>query len=362
MEITPRQTARVASAPPPDVPQKKAYHGGREHEPSLPRDLFEKAGGAVSALGRIPTAVISGAAIGGYTGYRKATDADYRPEAKPITPALLAAEGIQGVLKGALLGYGLLGPAGAALSGVKELGQSSVGLYLFVKGGSAEEMGTLLAEAVDSKVTSEHSAAGGAVRGAAAGSVTNAKNGARTAYMEGRAAASGTLEGFGQIPREVREFRSVEAKGWKGAGVKLAAAMGAALAAPPGVALGVLDSLEETTAPVSRGKRLTALIGANAVLGAAAGFMMGGPVGSAVGGAVGAVSGIVPGHHRKGLAEGVAESLERTRSGASDLGHEIANKRRDLISSVIVGGASGARQGWNAVAKSMDKAASAERS
>jgi len=337
-----RQTARKAAKKQASLPA---------HEPGAVRDYVEKTGGVIQALGRVPGSFLSGLMVGGYHGQKRASVPDY--ETKPLTAAtgIVALNAAQGLLVGAGTAFLVLGPVGAAASVAKDAGGMAFKTYMFVEGGSAGEMGRQMADAVNSNVQSEDSRLKGLVKGAWHGGVSAAKSAAQTGFYEGRAATSGIFEGASQIKAEYGKANKPSQKSWLArTASRVAGAVSAAVSAPGGLAIALLTKESENGEQVvpSLWKRMTVASGNGAVVGAALGSLAG-PLGIAVGAAVGAVAGLALPSGRESFAREVGESLQEARSDKTDLGHEITNRRRDLVETAFVGLASGARAGWDKV-------------
>lgn len=316
------------------------------HEPGLLRDIVEKGTGLVTAVTGVPGNLLSGLAIGGYQGGRKGANAEFEVKPESVAIGLAAGNALQGLVKGAAMGFILMGPAGAAAAAVKDAAQATVSLYLFVKGGSAKAVGRELANAIDKKVAGGEGALKGTFHGAVAGSTTGVKAGFKTGYAEGRGTAAGVLEGLKEVPKEFSSAQELEGPFWKRALSAAAGALSAAFAAPAGLALSLLKGSAGEKS-VSLAGRLGVAAASGALLGGLAGSALG-PLGIAIGAGVGAVVGLVSPAARKGFDDGLGQSIARARSDDGDMGSEVANTRRDMFQKLITGGVSGVRQGWDA--------------
>ena len=69
----------------------------------------------------------------------------------------------------------------------------------------------------------------------------------------------------------------------------------------------------------------------------------------AVGGAVGALIGLLSAGSKDGFVPEIQRSVSRAKSDDGDLGHDVANKYRDIIQGTGVGGLAGMRAGWDRV-------------
>ena len=300
-------------------------------------------------MGRVPGSFLSGVLVGGYHGLRRATEENY--ETKPLAAAtgIVALNAAQGLMVGATGAFLVLGPAGAAASVAKDSLGMGFKTYMFVKGGSAGEMGRQVADSINSSVKPESGALKGLAVGAWRGGISSAKSAAQTGFYEGRAATSGVFEGASQIKTEWNKAaETASTNPFARTARRVAGALSAIVSAPAGLALALLtrENSEEQSVPTSTWKRLTVASGTGALAGAALGAT-GGLVGAAVGAAVGAVVGFALPAARQGFSQEIQSSLTEARSDRTDLGHEITNRRRDLVETVLVGVASGARAGWD---------------
>lgn len=262
----------------------------------------------------------------------------------------MALNAAQGLMVGAAGAFLVLGPAGAAASVAKDSLGMGFKTYMFVKGGSAGEMGRQVADSINSCVKPRSGRLRGVVRGAWGGGISSAKSAAQTGFYEGRAATSGVFEGASQIKTEWNKAaQTVSNNPLARTARRVAGALSAVISAPAGLALALLarENPEQPEISTSTWKRMTVASGVGALAGLALGAS-GGPIGAAVGAAVGAVVGFVTPAAREGFAQEVQSSLTEARSNRTDLGHPITNRRRDLVETAIVGLASGARAGWDA--------------
>lgn len=314
------------------------------HQPSLVRDVVEKVGGALGAVSRVPGSFISGLAVGGYQGVRQGIDPNFEITPKSCATGLVACNAAQGLMIGAAGAFAVMGPLGAAASVAKDSVGAGVRTYMFVKGGSAGAMGAGMADSIDSSVADGEGALQGLSRGAWAGAKSAARGAARTGYLEGHAAASGMAEGCQEVARHYGESKSTKGLGlFRRLGAVVAGTLSAAMAAPVAAAFAApTPQLQEP----GRLKRLGLSALSGAALGAAAGSL-GGLVGVAVGAGLGAVAGLLGPASKEGFTTKVGASVEKARADDTDLGDDIANRRRDLVQRTITGLASGARQGWN---------------
>ena len=249
----------------PAAPEASAKPEQPKHEPSVVRDVVEKAFGVFNAAGRIPQSFISGLAVGGFQGARKGSKTDYTVKAESVAIGLVASNALQSVAQGALGGYLLLGPTAALVNGAKEAGQAGFNTYLFVKGGSAREMGKEMAEAINAKVEPGAGGVEGAFKGAFAGSTSGVKAGAKTGFAEGRGTASGILEGLKEIPREFRQADELKGPFWKRVLSSVTGALSAVFAAPAGLAMAVIGGAQGKKVPTAL--RLAASAASGALLG-----------------------------------------------------------------------------------------------
>ena len=318
----------------------------QQHDPGLLRDIVERGAGVVTAAFKVPNALLAGVTVGTYQGARKGGDADHTIDPKSVALGVTVANAGASVLKGAGLGLLTLGPAGAATFALKEAGESTLDLYLFVKGGSARAVGEEMAAAIDSKVGAGEGALKGAWNGAVAGTVTGTRAGVKVGYREGQGMASGVIEGLKEIPREFEGAGELKGPFWKRALSVAAGALGAAFAAPAGLVLSLLKG-KEGEKTVSPGKRLAASAASGALMGGLAGSFLG-PVGIVVGAGVGAAVGLVGPTSKKGFEARLGSSLKGAAADDGDMGSEVANNRRDLVQKVVTGAVAGSRQGWDA--------------
>jgi hypothetical protein len=312
----------------------------------LLRDVLEKGAGAMNAIVRAPGALLSGLLIGGYQGARKGADADFSIKPESVALAVVVSNAILSLAKGAIAGYLLLGPAGAMATGLKEAGESSIDLYLFVKGGSAKVVGQDMTAALNEKVEGGEGALSGGFTGAVAGATSGTRAGLKTGYQEGQAAASGIIEGLKEIPKEFEGAGELKGPFWKRALSVASGVLTAAFAAPAGLALALLKGSKGDKA-VSPSARYGAAAASGALAGGAAGSFLG-PVGIVVGAGLGALAGLIGPTSRKGFEAKLSSSLRRASADDSDMGSEVGNNRRDLLQRLVTGTVSGTRQGWDA--------------
>ena len=341
MEIT-----NVSAQRPPLKKLPKAPATMPEHQPGVVRDVVEKLGGALGAVKRIPASLLAGVAIGGYHGARKGADEHHTINPKNVALGVAAINTLEDVARSALVGGILLGPAGAIANATKDAAGSGLKLYLFVKGGSAAEIGKQMTSAIDAGVEAGEGAVEGALHGAFAGTKSAVKSGVQTGYQEGRAGFSGIIEGLEEIPREFSHAKGLDGSLWRRALSVASGVVSAAFAAPVGLALSVLKGADGAKT-VSKPARVGVAAASGAVVGAAAGALLG-PLGILVGAGVGAVVGLLGPGAKKGFEAQLGSSLARSKSDDGDMGSEIGNRRRDLTQKVITGALSGARQGWDA--------------
>lgn len=339
--------AKQTIYPPRPVPARVAPQPvPPQHDPSPIRDVVEKTVGVINAVGRIPQSLLSGVAVGGYQGARKGASADYVISPKSVATGLVVSNALQSIAQGAIGGYLLLGPAGAMANAAKEAGQAGFNTYLFVKGGSAKEMGEEMAQAINAKVVSGTGGVEGGFKGALAGSVSGVKSGAKTGFQEGRATASGAIEGLKEIPREFKEAGGLKGPWWKRVVGTVTGVLSAAFAAPAGLAMSLLKG-KDGDKEVSTGARLAVSAASGAVIGGLAGSFAG-PIGIAIGAGIGAVASLLGPSSKAAFEDQTEASLKRAKADDGDMGSEVGNHRRDLVQKVITGAASGARQGWDA--------------
>jgi hypothetical protein len=218
---------------------------------------------------------------------------------------------------------------------------------MFVKGGSAGEMGRRLADDINGSVDSQDGRWKGLLKGSWSGGVSAAKGAAITGFYEGRAATSGIFEGVTQIRTEFSAAKAPTGKRWVKTAKRLAGLVSATISAPAGLAHALLSTKKSSKQSVSRWQTLAVAAANGALVGAAVGSL-GGPLGSAIGAGAGALTGLVSPAAQKTFVSQVKASVAQAQVNDGDMGHEITNKRRDLVQAALVGLGSGARAGWDA--------------
>lgn len=317
-----------------------------DHEPGRLRDIVERTGGAVAAVMKVPTNLVSGTLVGAYQGFRKGRNPNYKisPEATAI--GQVALNTIQGSIGAGVTGFVVGGPVGAATNMALDAASASAGIYVFVKNGSAREIGLRLSEAIDTKVAPGQGALSGSGKGAVAGGVTAVKGAASTGFREGKGLTSGILEGLKEVPQECREFKAPKGGLLKGAFKAVIGVVGACLSVPAGLGLSLLIDPEDESKTVPLGKRLLVNAATGAAAGLAAGFTFG-PVGWAVGATAGATLSLLGPASRNGFVDQLQRSLARAVQDDTNLGSEIANKNRNMGQALVTGGISSIKNGWN---------------
>jgi hypothetical protein len=324
------------------LPEKTEEKEGR----GAIREMFEGTVGLANAAYKIPASIVSGAVVGGYHGVRKGLDRDYEVSARKAAISHITVSTIQGQLQAGVVGFLLGGPAGAITNMALDSLSAAPGVFVFIKGGSAEETGSRLSTAINNGVKPGQGAVTGLAKGVGAGVVSSVKAAAVTGFREGKGMASGLIEGTSALPGE---FAKLE----KPKGPLLRSAMASGI----GIASSVLSGAAGAVLPLISGeekkspgllKRLAVSGATGAATGAAIGAF-GGPVGMAVGGGVGMLLSLAGPAPRQDFAEKVLDSVRSQDRNDDDLGSEIANNNQSLFQSVFVGFSAGATNGWNAI-------------
>jgi hypothetical protein len=332
---------KTTRAPQRSVPFKPV-DSTKKHQPGLIRDLFERVSGACGGLARLPTALISGSLVGGFNGYKRGLDEGYAIEAQSMAKGLLACNAAQALTVSAGTGYLLFGPAGAIANATKDSVGLAVGLHLFVKGGSAAEMGRQIAADTESAMQPGQGPVVGLLRGAGAGAKSAGKSGLKTGFREGLGATSGLLEGLSELPNEFKSSRQPKVKGWRGTVKWLTGVASAAIAFPAALVAATVH--RESPPPADT--RVLMSAGSAAVAGAAVGSIAG-PLGAALGASLGLLLGATGTATQKEFYQGIHQSVSRAEKDDACLGSNIANDRRDLVQRILVGTMAGTRLGWN---------------
>lgn len=310
------------------------------------QDAVEKVAGLAFGLIRTPGALVSGTLVGAYHGARSGANAEHVVTPKSVSLGMVSTNVVEGLIKAGAGGFWLLGPTGAAIGLAQEAAFEAADVFMFIKGGAANEIGTKVHTALSERVAPGEGLISGGAKGLAAGAVSATKAGAISGFNEGKGAIAGTFEAVREIPSEAKLAKPLPSGVLRKIGGAVAGVVGAALAAPAGLAFGLLKSTSDSGEPPSQTKRKLAAVGSAAAAGAAIGYLAG-PLGIAVGGALGAVVGLVGGTSREEFSDGVAQSIARSQHDDTDLQHEVGNKYRDIIQGTGVGGLAGLRQGWD---------------
>ena len=104
------------------------------------------------AAGRLPTNVASGLVVGGVQGFRKGSGKT--EETSPVSTAIgqVSLNTLWGQAYAGATGFLIGGPVGMAANMAMDAIGAGAGIYVFVKNGSAKEVGKRMADAVDSAV------------------------------------------------------------------------------------------------------------------------------------------------------------------------------------------------------------------
>lgn len=308
--------------------------------------------GVANAAYKIPATIVSGAVVGGYQGIRRGLDKNYEVTPRSAALSHISVSTAQGQLQAAVLGFMIGGPAGAITNMALDGLSAGPGVFVFIKGGSAEETGDRLASAFNKNIKPGEGVLTGLAKGIGTGVVSSVQAAAVTGYREGKGMASGLVEGTTAVPKE---FGKV--KGPRGPLLRTA------VASTVGVASSVLSGATGAVLPLVSGeqkeapgivKRLAVTAASGAAVGVLAGSF-GGPIGMAIGGGVGMLLNLAGPAPKKEFAAKVLDSVKQQNQEPGDLGSEIANNNQSMFQSVFVGFASGATNGWNAVVASPEK-------
>lgn len=242
---------------------------------------------------------------------------------------------------------------GAAASMVTDGIGAGTGIYLFVKNGSAKEVGERLATAIDESVDSSDGGVKGAVKGMGSAAVASAKAAAVTGWREGKGTGSGVVEGVKAARRQISLTR-LPKEGLLKSSAKLALGVATGImAAPAGVvtALATPVDQKESIGPV---KRLVIAGASGAALGASVGFL-GGPLGVAIGAGIGAAINLFGPASREKFSTHVMRVVRHTERRKEDLGSDIANNNSALFSKGIIGAAAATARAWNIAVRPGEK-------
>ena len=271
-------------------------------------------------------------------------DADHGVTPESVSKGMVVVNVAEGLVKSGVGGFLVAGPTGAIVGMGQEIVQESADLFMFVKGGGANFMGQTVYDSLERHVEAGAGLLKGGARGMAFSAVSATKAGAVTGMNEGKGAVAGTVEAFREIGPEIREAKTSTGNPLLRMPRAAAGAVGAVMAGPAGLAVGLIQSTSEREISSTKQKLLS--VGATAATGVAVGAFVG-PVGMAVGGAIGGLVGLLSAGSKDGFVEEVQRSVGRAKSDDEDLGHEVANKYRDIIQGTGVGGLAGMRVGWD---------------
>lgn len=335
-----------------------AKRGGNSVEPATPQDklarreahwtqsVTEKALGTLFAAGRIPTNVASGLVVGAVQGFRKGSGKTEKVDATGTAIGQVGLNTLWGQAYAAATGFAIGGPIGAAANMALDGMGAGAGIYVFVKNGSAKEVGKRLSDAVNSSVSKADGGALGAFKGMKSAAWASAKAAAGTGWQEGKGTGAGVFDGAKAVGEQfLKRTRSPRGPLLR-TGLKVAVGVAtAALSAPAGVVTALTTSVDQKKTPgMAHRLLLAAASGATTV--AAVGFV-GGPLGMAVGAAVGATAGIIGPASRERFSGTVMRAVRHTESKRDDLGSDIANNNRAMFSKGIQGAAAAISHSWN---------------
>jgi hypothetical protein len=315
-------------------------------KPGVVQDAAEKVMGVALAAFRVPGALVGGTVVGGYSGAAMGYSEDHGVTPESVSKGMVVVNVAEGLVKSGVGGFLMAGPTGALVGIGQEVVQESADLFMFVKGGGANFMGQTVYNTLESKVKPGGGLLEGGAKGMAYCAVSSTKAGATTGFNEGKGTVVGTVEAFREIGSEIREAKPLKGNFLQKTAGAVAGAVGAVLAGPAGLAIGLVQSTSDSGKEMSLKKQRILSVAATAVTGLAAGAF-GGPVGMVVGGIVGAVAGVLSAGSKDGFVPAVKQSLDRAKLDDGDLGHEVANKYRDIIQGTGVGGLAGMRAGWD---------------
>lgn len=314
--------------------------------PGLAQNAAEKVAGVAMAALRVPGALVGGTLVGGYSGAVMGHNEDHGVTPESVSKGMVVLNVAEGLVKSGVAGFMVAGPTGALVGIGQEIVQESADLFMFVKGGGANFMGQTVFDTLTEKVDAGGGLLKGGARGMAFSAVSATKAGAVTGMNEGKGAVAGTVEAFREIGAEIREAKPLSGNPLLKMARAAAGAVSAVMAGPAGLAVGLLQSTSEKEISPTKQKLLAA--GATAATGVAVGAFVG-PLGMAVGGAVGALIGLLSAGSKDGFVPEIQRSVSRAKSDDGDLGHDVANKYRDIIQGTGVGGLAGMRAGWDRV-------------
>jgi hypothetical protein len=251
------------------------------------------------------------------------------------------------------------GPAGAITNMALDGLSAGPGVYVFIKGGSAEETGGRLSTAINDAVKPGSGVTVGLAKGIGAGVVSSVKAAAVTGFREGKGAASGLIEGTSALPGEFAKLKKPKGPLLRSAFASVVGVSSAVVSGAAGAVLPLVSGEEKK--PPGLLKRMLVSGATGAATGAAIGAV-GGPIGMIAGGGVGMLLSLAGPAPTTEFAKNVLDSVESQDRNDDDLGSEIANNNQSLFQSVFVGFSSGVAHGWNAIVAPPEKPEEKEKS
>lgn len=290
-------------------------------QPPFARVALEKVCGTVQAFTKVPASflpcLVAGVAHGVSGGMDEKRLARLLDIASGVQVAvgLTLALGTQGNMLQTFLTKGVLGGLGA---------------YIVSRGGTNLKLAQDLAAHKPEGSLLER-----AFQGASHGVRTAVVDGIAVGYSEGRGDAAGLWEGGQMLPAVLKEGENPQ--GW---GARLAGGATGALLVPGAVVDGLSMAL-------GQGKLASPwLLGASSVaVAACVGALVLGAPAAAVGAGVALLASL---KGAKSAHERVEASVEKLNQAGQDLGDPVANKHREFVGAMVVGGAAGARAGYQA--------------
>jgi hypothetical protein len=338
MNVSVAPTARIRA------PRKNPL--GQQRNISGFQQVAERIGGVAMGAFRIPGALFAGTVVGTYSGARMGASTEHGVTSESVSKGMVCVNVAEGLVKASVGGFLVAGPTGAVVGFAQEAVREAADVFMFVKGGSANSLGTSVHQALSQKVEAGSGTIGGAAKGLAAGAVSATKAGAKTGFNEGKGVMAGTFGAAREIKSEARLAKSLKGHMVMKAARALAGSVSAVLAAPAGLAIGLIQSTSSAEKPLSANKQRLISSGATAATGVALGAFAG-PLGMAIGGVVGGVVGLLSAGTRADFQTTIASSMARAKNDDDDLGAEVANKYRDIIQGTGVGALAGMRAGWD---------------
>ena len=315
-------------------------------KPGPVQGTAEKVMGVAMAAFRVPGSLVGGTIVGGYSGAAMGHSQDHGVTPEGVSKGMVVVNVAEGLVKSGVAGFMVAGATGALVGIGQEVVQESADLFMFVKGGGANYMGQTVYDTLQKKVEPGGGLVKGGARGMVFSAVSSTKAGATTGFNEGKGTVVGTVEAFREVGNELREAKPVQGNLLQKVARAIAGTVGAVLSGPAGLAIGLVQSTSDSDQEMSLKKQRVLSVGATAVAGIAAGAF-GGPVAMVIGGLLGAGAGLLSAGSKDGFVPVVQGSLTRAKHDDEDLGHEVANKYRDIIQGTGVGGLAGMRAGWD---------------